>query len=378
MASSAVVIDTALVKLASRCNLDCDYCYVYKMGNDGWRSQPKRMSGPVAQAAARRLRDLCLRQAAPLSVVFHGGEPLLVGAERFASLCATFRDALPSSCGLHLQTNGVLLSDEMLDVCARHDIGISISLDGPALLNDRHRPDHAGRGSHARVTQAIERLRAHPRSRVLFTGVLAVVDLASDPTEVYAALKLTGAPSIDLLYRDGNHDALPPGKADASSTEYGDWMCRLLEVYLADRHPVPVRFLDDMLKLLLGGRSRKEGVGLEAYGIVVIETDGSIRKNDTLKSAHGSADGFIRQWSVMTDEISDIAMSDEFTAYHDAQRPTCTTCASCPDLGVCGGGMPAHRWRTANGFSNPSVFCADQRKLIDAMRMRLSRHRLVA
>ena len=36
-----IAIDTVLVKLASRCNLDCDYCYVYRMGDDAWRLQPK-------------------------------------------------------------------------------------------------------------------------------------------------------------------------------------------------------------------------------------------------------------------------------------------------------------------------------------------------
>ena len=37
------VIDTVLLKVASRCNLDCSYCYVYHMGDDGWRYQPKLM-----------------------------------------------------------------------------------------------------------------------------------------------------------------------------------------------------------------------------------------------------------------------------------------------------------------------------------------------
>ena len=118
-----ISVDTVLLKLASRCNLDCAYCYVYQMGDDGWRAQPKRMSLHVAEAAATRVAELCEAQKGPLSVVFHGGEPLLVGADRFRQICRALRRALPASCGLHLQTNGVLLSDAVLSVCAEHEVG---------------------------------------------------------------------------------------------------------------------------------------------------------------------------------------------------------------------------------------------------------------
>ena len=182
------------------------------------------------------------------------------------------------------------------------------------------------------MTAGIGRLLAHPAGRTLFTGVLAVIDLASDPGDVYAFLKSTGAPGIDLLYRDGNHDALPMGKASFVSTEYGDWMARLLDVYLADCAPIPIRVLDDMLKLLLGGASRKEGVGLDAYGIVVIDTDGSVNKNDTLKSAFGRADRFASCWSVLTHDLREIVRSSEFATYHHGQRPTAPACLACPDL----------------------------------------------
>jgi uncharacterized protein len=195
---------------------------------------------------------------------------------------------------------------------------------------------------------------------------------------VYAFLKSTGAPSIDFLYRDGNHDTLPIGKASLLSTEYGDWMGRLLDIYLADPEPIRVRVLDDMLKLLLGGEARKEGVGLNTYGILVIDTDGSVNKNDTLKSAFRAADQFANEWSVQTHDLREIVNSTEFAAYHRSQRPAAPACLACPNLKVCGGGMPAHRWSRENAFANPSVFCADQQYLIALMRQYLMRYNLAA
>jgi uncharacterized protein len=373
-----ITVDTVLLKLASRCNLDCDYCYIYHMGDDAWRMQPKRISPTVVEIVAHRLSELAAAQNRSFSLVFHGGEPLLVGATQFADICGILRRKLPASCGLHLQTNGTLLTDDVLTTCAQYDVGVSISIDGPAQVHDRHRVNHRGSPSHSRVMAAIKRLRAHPTGSSLFAGVLAVVDLASDPAEVYAFLKSTGAPSIDFLYRDGHHDTLPFGKVSLTSTEYGDWMGRLLDIYLADPKPTRVRVLDDMLKLLLGGEARKEGVGLNTYGILVIDTDGSVNKNDTLKSAFRAADQFSNEWSVQTHDLRVIVNSTEFAAYHHSQRPAAPVCLACPNLKVCGGGMPAHRWSRENGFANPSVFCADQQYLVALMRQYLTRYNLAA
>lgn len=365
-------IDTVLVKVASRCNLDCTYCYVYNMGDDGWRSQPKRMSEATIAALAVQLGSLVERQGRPFSIVLHGGEPLLLGEGALDSLFARLRSSLPPACGFHLQTNGVLLNDGLLSVFARHGVGISISIDGPEATHDRFRLDLRGRGSHARVMAAIERVRAHPQAAKLFSGLLAVIDPDTTPSDVYAFFKSTGAPSVDFLYRDGNHDVLPYGKASVDSTEYGAWMSGLLDCYLADPAPPRIRVLDDMIKLLLGGTARKEGIGVSDFGIVIIETDGTIAKNDTLKSSAGEADRFATTKSIHDADLFEVCNSAEFENYHEAQRPTSPACLSCPELRVCGGGMPAHRWSAAAGYANPSVFCADQKLLIARMRQWIS------
>ena len=364
----ATRLDTVLLKVASRCNLDCGYCYVYNMGDDAWRYQPKRMSPAVLARVAARLAEQLSLQSAPFSAVLHGGEPLLLGAARLDDYCGALRAALPHPCGIHLQTNGVLLTDDVIDVLVRHDVGVSVSFDGPRSVHDRFRRDRLGRGSFDAVRAGIARMVDRDDARPLLAGVLAVIDPQSDPADVYAALKSTGAPGMDVLPRDGHWDMLPFGKSAGGSVEYGAWLVRLLDVYLADRDPPRVRLLDDMLRLVLGGASTKEGVGGADYGILVVEPDGSVGKNDTLKVSGAGADRFTRRWSVFDDSFEAILGSDEFGAYYRQQRPVAAACASCADLAVCGGGMVAHRWSGARGYDNPSVFCADQRHLIAEMR----------
>jgi uncharacterized protein len=111
---------------------------------------------------------------------------------------------------------------------------------------------------------------------------------------------------------------------------------------------------------------------------VVIETDGQITKNDILKVAYAGADRFARTWSILRDNLV-VALNDaEFASYHELQRPMAAECHACPDLHVCGGGMPAHRWQDGTGYDNPSVFCADQMLLMAHMRRWLANSKKAA
>ena len=367
-----IEIDTVLLKVASRCNLNCGYCYIYNMGDQSWTSMPKIMSFATVSQIAEQLADLASCQESVFAVVLHGGEPLMIGPQRLSKYLCTLRSRLPAEFLLCIQTNGILITREILDICERHKTTISISIDGPQWLNDKWRRDLKNRGTHTRTLEAIELLANHPSSSNLFTGVLAVVDPTSDPREVYGYLQSLPVPSIDFLYLDGNHTNLPAGKGHRDSIENGRWLQTVFDLYISDPDPKPIRILDDMIKLILGGSGSKEGIGLNNYGIVVIETDGEIRKNDTLRSSEQNADRFVSRWSVTNHSLVNIAASQEFAKYHRLQRPTAMACLSCVDLQVCGGGMPTHRYSESNGYENPSVYCADQKYLIAHMREILS------
>ncbi|GAA4509223.1 hypothetical protein GCM10023172_42400 [Hymenobacter ginsengisoli] len=284
---------------------------------------------------------------------------------------------LPEEYPISLQSNGILLSEQLLDCCATHRVSVAVSLDGPAEVHDRFRLTHAGGGTFAQVMAGITQLQAHPAASFLNAGLLAVIDPTSDPAEVYHFFKTVGAPSVDFLYRDGNHSKLPEGKATFNSLEYGQWMAELLAVYAADPAPLPIRVIDDMLKVLLGGSVSKEGLGVTDFGILIIDTDGTLMKNDTLKSTYNGADQFTRPVNIRETDLLTFLASAEFASYRAMQQPTSAKCLACPQLHVCGGGMLLHRWHDANGFDNESIYCADQLHLIGAMRQLLYTYQLV-
>ena len=81
----------------------------------------------------------------PLSVMLHGGEPLLAGRQRMLGLLQTLeRHQGPVS--YSLQTNGLLLDSRWLDFFDAHcpSLDIGVSLDGD-LAGNAHRVDYRGR-----------------------------------------------------------------------------------------------------------------------------------------------------------------------------------------------------------------------------------------
>ena len=365
-------VDTVLIKTASRCNFDCSYCYVYQGPDQSWRLQPKRMSRMVVLAVRDRLVEQAQRQEKGFAIVLHGGEPLLLGFHELATLLRGLREELrPDRYPISIQTNGALLSKRLLDLFAKTRTSVSVSIDGTVEANDLGRLDHRGRSTFAATASGIRRLAAHPERKFLFAGTLSVIQPTIEPSLVYRSLKELGTPSMDFLLQDGNHDCLPEGKEGFDSIEYGEWLVGLLDVYLADPSPVPIRILDDSIKLCLGGASQKEGRGKAQHGILIIETDGEIRKNDTLRASFEGADRFSVRWNVSDTPLAIVLTSQEYLAYTHMQVPVSHQCLDCNLLDVCGGGMPLYRWSAERGYDNPSVYCRDHALLIHHTVLRL-------
>ncbi len=362
------IVDTILLKVVSRCNINCSYCYVYNMGDDNWKHLEKFISSETIIAICDQLLALAKIQKRRFAIVLHGGEPLLLGETKLEYLLAKLRNILDGSYPVSLQTNGILITNRLLDICSRFSVSVAVSIDGPEKVHDKFRVTSRGSGTFNNVLKGINILSSHRDAKFLNAGLLSVVDPDSDPNEIYDFFKSLNPPSVDFLYKDGNHSRLPIGKSHIGSVEFGAWMSKLFEIYLRDPHPLSIRILDDMLKALLGGRISKEGLGVTDFGIIIIDTDGTLMKNDTLKSSFNGADRFAKMPNIRQVNLFEFINSFEFSEYRKMQRPKNAKCLTCPEINVCGGGMILHRWKDDSGFDNPSVYCADQMYLINQLR----------
>lgn len=357
-----------IVKIHSRCDLACDYCYMYEMADQSWRDRPRRMSIETAEQTAARIGEHARGHGlAELTLVLHGGEPLLAGHELIWRLAtATRKQSGPDvRVSVHVQTNAVGLTESYLRLFAELGVRIGVSLDGTAQAHDRHRRFASGRGSHAAVMAGLARL-LQDEFRQLFSGLLCTIDLRSDPVETYEALLAFDPPRVDFLLPHGTWDAPPPGRTpDPTNAPYADWLIRVFDRWYR-RPGTDVRLFSEIMRLLLGGTSSGEAVGLAPVRMVVVETDGWIEQADNMKATyHGAAATGLH---VSRDPFDAALLLPGVVARQIGVHGLSATCRACPVHPVCGGGMYAHRYRSGSGFANPSVYSPDLIRLITHIR----------
>ncbi|MFJ1750562.1 radical SAM/SPASM protein FxsBH, inactivated beta-hydroxylase extension form [Streptomyces sp. NPDC088116] len=334
-----------VLKVHSRCDLACDHCYIYEHADQSWRTRPKAISDEAISWTALRLAEHAKTHALPsVSVILHGGEPLLAGPARLRRVCEELTGALDpvAELDLRIHTNGLQLSPRYLDLFDEFGVKVGISLDGDKMANDRHRRFADGRSSHPLVLKAVELLR-QDRYRHLDLGLLCTVDVANDPIAVYDALAALDPPRIDFLLPHATWDE-PPPRPDDSRTAYANWLLAVFDRWDTRGRPMPVRLFESVFSTLNGGPSLTESLGLAPTDLVVVETDGTLEQVDSLKSAYegAAATGF----DVFSHPFDAVAAHPGVRTRQLGLAGVSEACRQCPVVRSCGGGLYTHRYRS--------------------------------
>lgn len=140
------VVKALCLHIAHDCNLACKYCFAEEGEYHGRRAL-------MSYEVGRKALDFLIANSGNrhnLEVDFFGGEPLMnwevvkqlvnYGREQEKLYDKHFR--------FTLTTNGVLLSDEVMEFCNREMANVVLSLDGRKEVNDMMRPFRNGKGSY--------------------------------------------------------------------------------------------------------------------------------------------------------------------------------------------------------------------------------------
>jgi uncharacterized protein len=177
---STYPLSTLVLNVNTGCNLSCTYCYKEDLVKP---AAGKRMDF----ATAARSVDLLLAAGATrarVNIVFFGGEPL-TNVPLIREVVAYAEDAVARvgrRIDFSLTTNATLLTPALIEFFDAHRFGISVSMDGPRALHDRHRKTVGGRGTYEVVARKVGLLLERYRSR----PVGARVTLGAGNTEVEA------------------------------------------------------------------------------------------------------------------------------------------------------------------------------------------------
>lgn len=363
-----------ILKIHSRCDLACSYCYVYAMADQRWRTRPRVMSRTTMDQTAKRIAEHVRSHGLPsIEVILHGGEPLLAGPDRITHCVSGVRAAMGDGVDVkvNIQTNAALLDSAYLRLFRELQVSVGVSLDGDRAAQDRHRRRADGRSSYPEVSRALRTLSAE-QHRALFSGLLCTIDLRNDPIATYESLLRFSPPKVDFLLPHGNWSNPPRDRIPgAPSTPYAEWLIAVFERwYGAVRQETHVRMFNEIINVLLGGQSRLEGVGLSPIRMVVVETDGAIEQSDSLASTYqgAAATGL----HVANDSFDAALRLPEFIVRQLGAPALAASCQACHVHSICGGGLYPHRFSQRRGFDNASVYCPDLYRLILHIRSRLA------
>ncbi|MBP0599549.1 His-Xaa-Ser system radical SAM maturase HxsB [Herbaspirillum sp. LeCh32-8] len=142
--------------LTLRCEHACPYCQVSRQSED-------KESFDMSREHATKAVALALHSPNPaIKLEFQGGESFLnFDLMKYIVLRAKEENSklpVPKDLAFVAATNLAVITDEMLDFCGEHDVGISTSLDGPRDLHNKNRPRPGG-DSYERTIAGIRKVR---------------------------------------------------------------------------------------------------------------------------------------------------------------------------------------------------------------------------
>jgi len=220
------------------CPSKCAYC---------WSSDVSSpiMSIETVKDIVAWLKDFRLD---PVTFTFHGGEPLLAGADFYRQALPMLTDELTHlEPNFALQTNLWKLTPELADVLAEYNIPIGSSLDGPQELNDLQRSE----GYYERTMRGYELAKKHGLSvQFICTFTSYSVQFKEEIFNFFLenGLTLKLHPALPSL-RSGE-----PDKWALSPEKYGELLVFLLDRYLENMSRIEVRNINDYSRCVFTGR----------------------------------------------------------------------------------------------------------------------------
>ena len=156
--NNSKVVKALCLHVAHTCNLNCSYCFASQGKYHGERAV-------MSYEVGKRALDFLIENSGTrrnLEVDFFGGEPSL-NFEVVKKLVEYARE-VEGKHGKNFRftytTNGMILTDEMIEFVNRECHNVVLSLDGRKEVNDHFRRDYLGRGSYDTIVPNFQKLVA--------------------------------------------------------------------------------------------------------------------------------------------------------------------------------------------------------------------------
>lgn len=355
-----------------RCDHACGYCQVSRVSQD---ASGFDMDWSDALAAIDRVFETPART---LSVEFQGGEPALRFDLVKTIVLEVERRNLTEGRSIRFSMTSTLhhLDEAALAFCADHEIHLSTSIDGPAILHERQRPNPT-KDSFARTVESL----ARARSILGHEGVAALPTLSraamADPRAVIDVYRDLGFGSIFLRPISPYGFALKTRRAIGyPMADFVKFYAKALDYLLALNRrgePMVETYASILLRHILtpfgSGYVDLRSPAGAGLGVLVYNYDGQVYPADEARMAAQTGDSRFALGSVrepFQQLMSSPAMRWLATGSVAETLPGCRTCAFVP---FCGADPVYHAAAQGDpiGDRQTSEFCVKHKGLFQIL-----------
>lgn len=142
-----------MLQLTQRCNLECLYCFSYNNSNSALKVQSNNFE-EFYNITMRDIEDFLLWNPdyTKIKFEFFGGEPL-IEFELIKRFIIKAEENRKIEVSYEIPTNGILLTNDMIDFLSNYPVQISISYDG--LWDDINRPQSNGNNKKQKPNKSV-------------------------------------------------------------------------------------------------------------------------------------------------------------------------------------------------------------------------------
>ncbi len=152
----STVVKALCLHVAHTCNLNCSYCFAAQGKFNG-------RAGVMSFETGKRALDFLVENSGTrhnLEVDFFGGEPLMnfEVCKQLVAYARSIEKEKNKNFRFTLTTNGIGLTDDVIEWANKECYNVVLSLDGRKEVNDRFRVDIHGNGSYDRIVPKFQKL----------------------------------------------------------------------------------------------------------------------------------------------------------------------------------------------------------------------------
>ena len=335
------------------CPSSCKYCWSSEEGSPIMSLDTVRAT--IAWLAGYR--------SDPLTITFHGGEPLLAGPEFFRSALPLLSEGLKSNTpSFAIQTNLWRMTDEIAEIFAQYHIPIGSSIDGPESLTDYQR----GEGYFGRTMAGYNIARNHNLDvRFICTFTNQSVKSKEEIVRFFhdQGFTLKLHPALPSLRSEAPEQwALPPD-------EYGDLLVYLLDQSLEHIEDLEIMNIQDLCRCVFTRRGTVCTYADCMANTFAIGPDGSIYPCYRFVGMDEWVMGSVYD----NPSVEDLAKTRPWIRMHEFKEYVDETCNSCRHIRYCRGGCPYNAMAQDNGLdARVDPHCIAYKRIFDEISDRMN------